>query len=59
MARAFILSLNQLFKSLPPDTFDKVILIEDSYFFTDFRFHKKSLFSMSIRQHEIKQKADK
>ena len=59
MARAFIVLPNQLVKSLPPDIFDQIILIEDSYFFTNFRFHKKSLFSMPIRQHEIKQKENK
>jgi len=43
MARAFIVLPNQLVKSLPPNTSEHIILVEDNRFFCDFKFHKKKL----------------
>jgi len=43
MAKAFIVLPNQLVKSLPPNTFEHIILVENSRFFSDFRFHKTKL----------------
>jgi len=43
MARAFIVLPNQLVKSLPPNTFEHVILAENNRFFSDFKFHKIKL----------------
>jgi deoxyribodipyrimidine photolyase-related protein len=43
MAHAFIILPNQITKSLPSKKFDRIVLVEDSHFFSDFSFHKKKL----------------